>query len=74
MCYNFLEHARDRRVCLCPRSAGIEDIWDTNRGADDGDATDVHDEHTAVSGAAAAARGVRAVTRHRAGHSGAGSP
>ena len=28
----------------------------------------------ACSGAAAAARGVRAVTRHRAGHSGAGSP
>ena len=44
--YNFLEHARDRRVCLCPRSTGIEDIWDTNHDADDGDATDVHDEHT----------------------------
>ena len=29
---------------------------------------------TARSGAAAAARGVRAVTRHHAGHSGAGSP
>ena len=28
----------------------------------------------ACSGAAAATRGVRAVTRHRAGHSGAGSP
>ena len=28
--YNFLEHARDRRVCRCPRSTGIEDIWDTN--------------------------------------------
>ena len=36
MFYNFLEHARDRRVCLCPRSAGIEDIWDTNHDDEDG--------------------------------------